>query len=340
MAGLADRASVRQSLVAGGSSRLAREAAELGVDVRGVPWRAAFDPRALAALLDGAREDWDVVHAHDGHAVQAVLGARALSGGRSPVVASRRVDFRTRRPFVWQRADLIVAVSGRVRDVLIAQGIDRRRVEVVHDGVDPGELAAPGPGGAGPGALRAAADAGASRLVAAVGALVGHKDHATFIRAAARLAPDHDDVVFAVFGEGPARPDLEALVDELGLRGRFRLPGAVPGAAHALVDLEVFVMPSRNEGLGTACIEAMLAGRPVVATGAGGLVELAAGGGFEPVPPENPAALADAIAGLLTDPVARMKAAEAARRGGGRFTAEAMVDATLACYRALIARRP
>jgi len=338
MAGLAARTGVRQSLVASGSSRLAREARQLGVHVRGVRWQAAFDPRALGALVDGAREDWDVVHAHDGHAVQAVLWARALWGGRSPVVAARRVDFRTRRPSIWQRVDLIVAVSRRVRDVMIGQGIDRRRLEVVHSGIDPDELAAPGPWGIEPGALRAAAGAGTSRLVGAVGALVGHKDHATFVRAAARLAPRHEDVVFAVFGEGPARPDLQALVDELGLGERFRLPGAMPGAAHALGDLDVFVMPSRQEGLGTSCIEAMLAGRPVVATDAGGLGELAAEGGFQPVPPENPAALADAIDALLRDPVARAEAAEASRRAGARFTAEAMVDATLACYRALSAR--
>lgn len=337
MAGLARRTNVRQSLIAHASSRLAREAADLGVDVRGVPWRAAGDPRALVAVLSGCHEDWDVVHAHDSHGVQTALVARALSGGRAPVVASRRVDFPARRPAVWQRADLVIAVSGRVRDVLVAQGVDRRRVHVVHDGIDPDELA-PEADRAAPGALRAAAAAGSSRLVAAVGALVGHKDHATFIRAAARLAPRHPGVVFAVFGEGPARPYLEDLVEDLGLGGCFRLPGSVPEAARSLTDVDVFVMPSRQEGLGTACLEAMLAGRPVVATSAGGLAELAVDGGFEPVPPEDPAALAEAIARLLADPAARLAAAEAARHGAARFTARAMVDSTLACYRTLARR--
>jgi len=136
MADLAGRASVRQSLIAPASSPLAQEAVDLGVDVRGVPWRAAADPRVLAALRIVNREDWDVVHAHDRHAVRAALLARALSGGRSPVVASRRVEFRARRPSVWQRADLVIAASARVRDVLMAQGIDRRRVEVVDDAID------------------------------------------------------------------------------------------------------------------------------------------------------------------------------------------------------------
>lgn len=136
MAGLAGRPSVRQSLIAPDSSPLAQEAVDLGVDVRGVPWRFAADPRVLAALRIVGREDWDVVHAHDRHAVRAALLARALSGGRAAVLASRSVDLRTRRPSLWQRADLVIAASARVRHVLVAQGIDRRRVEVVHDGID------------------------------------------------------------------------------------------------------------------------------------------------------------------------------------------------------------
>ena len=98
MAGLAQRVGVRQALVAGSGSRLAREAADLGVRVHSARWRAALDRKALAMLCDRLAEDWDVIHAHDGHAVQSVLLARALTGSTSAVIASRRVDFRIRRP--------------------------------------------------------------------------------------------------------------------------------------------------------------------------------------------------------------------------------------------------
>lgn len=335
MKGLAREKSVRQALIAGLGSRLSREARALGVDVRPVPWGPAVDPRALAGLRDEFGSAWDVVHAHDGHAVQSVLLARALAGGRSPLVASRRVDFPPRRPGVWQRADLIVAVSRRIRDVLLEGGIDRRRVEVVYSGVDAADLK-PLEGKEEAASLREAVDAGPDELlVAAVGALVGHKDHATFVRAAARLADDHPIARFAVFGEGPERAHLERLVRQLGLEGRFRLPGEIPNAARRFGDVDVFVMPSREEGLGTACIEAMLAGRPVVATGAGGLGELAVGGGFRPVPPEDPGGLAAEIERLLSSEVARREAASAARRGGAHFTAERMVEETLRCYRVL-----
>ena len=141
MAGLARRPGVHQALIAPASSRLTREAAELGVDIRPAAWRAAVDPRALAILHAGFADDWDVVHAHDEHAVRSVLLARALSGGRAPVVASRRLDVRRGRISIWQRADLVIADSRRARDALVGQGLERRRVEVVCNGVDPNDAA-------------------------------------------------------------------------------------------------------------------------------------------------------------------------------------------------------
>lgn len=337
MAGLTGRGDIRQALVARAESRLTCEAADLGVRIHPTPWRGAVDHRALLELSRRLGEAWDIVHAHDGHAVQSVLMARALTGSGSGVVAARRVDFPVRRMFVWQRADLVLAVSRRIREVLVSQGIDRRRVEVVYSGIDPRDVV-PSADRAGARELRAAGSVGDEQvLVAAVGALVGHKDHATFVRAAALLAPRYPEVRFAVFGEGPERPKLERLIREHGLDGVFRLPGQFPGAAGALDGIDVFVMPSREEGLGTACIEAMQAGRPVVATSAGGLGELAVGGAFRPVAPADPAALAAELEPLLADRSARDRAGEAARRGADRFTAAAMVEATLRAYRALAA---
>lgn len=337
MAGLSKRRDVRQALVARSGSRLAREALDLGVRVHPTPWRGAVDHRALLELGRRLGEGWDIVHAHDGHAVQSVLMARALTGGGSAVVAARRVNIPVRRTFVWQRADLVLGVSRRAREVLVSQGIDRRRVEVVYSGIDPRDVAQPGHDSR---ELRAAGSVADEQiLVAAVGALLEVKDHATFVRAAALLAPDYPDVRFAVFGEGPERPKLERLVHEHGLDGVFRLPGEFPDAARALEGIDVFVMPSRAEGLGTACIEAMLAGRPVVATSAGGLDELAVDGAFQPVAPGAPDALAAALERLLADESVRARSGEAARRSARRFTAAAMVEGTLRAYRALAASR-
>lgn len=330
LSGLARQGRVRQALLTRRNSRIAAEAAGLGLPIFPVQWRGALDGDAVASLVRRNGSDWDIIHAHDGHAVQSVLLARGLAGGRSPVVAARRVDFAPRKPGVWQRADLVIAVSARIRDVLVEHGIDRSRIEVVYSGIEPSELEPAA------GVLRAAAGASPNDLlVAAVGALVPHKDHATFVRAAALVAARHPSVHFAVFGEGSERKRLTRLIDEVGLTGRFRLAGEVPGAARSLDDIDIFVMPSREEGLGTACIEAMHAGRPVVATRAGGIAELAVDGSFEPVEPENPEALAAQIDRLVSSPEAREAAGRSARAGAGRFTADAMVAGTLRCYLAV-----
>lgn len=335
MAGLVRRPLVHQALFASRGSRLAEVAAGLGVDVRPVRWRAAVDSAAFRGLVRTLREPWDVVHAHDSHAVQLALLARAMVGRPAALVAARRVDFPTRRPGIWRRAERIIAVSAYIREILVRQGIEQSRIEVVHSGIDPIDLEPRADG-----ELRAAAGAAPGQaLVAAVGALVPHKDHATFIRAAAILAADRHDVRFAVFGEGPLRDSLAALVSESGLEDQFCLAGEVANAACSLGDLDVFVMPSREEGLGTACIEAMFAGVPIVATSAGGLAELA-GDAFSSVEPGDPAALAREIDRLLADPVARKAAGERALIRAEAFSADMMVRGTLACYARVAGRTP
>lgn len=328
---LARRPGVVQAVAAGRGTRLLREAEALGVATRPLAWDAALDPRAVAGLGRRLR-GWDVVHAHSSHALQAALLALALTGARARLVAARRLDFPLRSPAVWRRADLVAAVSGAVRRVLVDGGLAPARVRVIHDGIDPDELRPQRPG-----RLREAAGVAEDvPLVGAVGALVGHKDHATFVRAAARVARRRPGVHFVVAGEGPRRGEVERLRSALGLEGRLHLPGHVPDVARSLVDLDVFVMSSREEGLGTAVLEALAAGVPVAVTRAGGLAEVA-GDGLPSAPPQDPPALAREVLRLLEDDGARAEALRAGRRRLRAFTAGAMARRTLSAYREVVA---
>lgn len=321
---------VEQAMVACRGSRLAAEARQMGVETHEVPWRAGLDPRAVAGLARRVRGR-DIVHAHSSHALQAALLALVATGAPAGLVAARRLDYPLSSPAVWRRADLVLAVSTPVAGVLEACGLSPARIRVVHDGIDPEELHPPRRG-----RLRRAAGAGPDvPLVGSVGALVGHKDHRTLVRAAAEVTRGHPDVRFVVAGEGPLRGRLEAEIGELGLGDRFALPGHVADAARSVGDLDLFVMSSREEGLGTAALEAMAAGVPAVLTRAGGLVD-AAGEAVPTVPPEDPEALAAAIADLLGDAGARERIASAGRRRvAERFTAARMAEGTLAAYRAV-----
>lgn len=329
---LRERGDVVQAVAGRAGSRLLSEAAELEVPTLPLPWGPGLDLRAVAGL---AREagDWDLLHAHSSHALQAAVLALAASGVPARMVAARRLDYPPGSPAVWRRADLVLAVSRAVRRVLLGSGLDPRRVCVVHDGIEPARL-----GSRRPGALRRAAGASPDDLlVGAVGALVGHKDHRTLVRAAARVAEDRPGAIrFVVAGEGPLREELAGLVRELGLGERFALPGHVPDVARSLGDLDLFVMSSREEGLGTAVLEAMAAGVPAVVTRAGGLVDVA-GEAVPSVPPEDPGALAAEILRLLEDPAERERVAAAGRtRVEERFTARRMAEGTLAAYRRVL----
>jgi glycosyltransferase involved in cell wall biosynthesis len=95
-----------------------------------------------------------------------------------------------------------------------------------------------------------------------------------FVRAAAIVVKHYPAATFVVAGEGDQRGALEALIAELGLTGRFELPGAVNDIPRFLSELDVAVLCSQSEGLSNALLEYMAAGRAIVATAVGGNVEL------------------------------------------------------------------
>jgi glycosyltransferase involved in cell wall biosynthesis len=321
------RAGVEQVVVTGARSELAERLAEDGVRVRAVPWSAGLDPRVVPAVLGELRGVDAVVHAHDAHAV--TLGGLAALIGRRPLVATRRVDFRLRRPGFWARAYRVIAISRAVADVLAADGIAPSRIAVIHSGVDLDDLRrTPRLGvrerlGLAPG----------TTVAANVAALVGHKDHATLLQTAARLAHRFPALHWVVAGEGPERPALERLRGELHLEGRVHLLGHIPDPARLVADADLFVMSSRQEGLGTSVLEAMALGIPVASTAAGGLPEMLQDGAGVLAPPGDPDALADAVARVLAEPGLARTLAERASSAVEGFTAARMAEAVRSVYR-------
>jgi glycosyltransferase involved in cell wall biosynthesis len=321
-------ADVRQGLVARGHSILISEAGQLGVDLHPVSWLSPIDPRPVLRILAALKRDYDLIHAHDSHGLQSALAARWLGGRRTPIVASRRVSVRMRSPSTWKRADAIVAVSEAVASVIREQGIPSESIRVIPDGVSTEELEHRLPG-----RLRDMAGAGPNqKLVGTVGALTLEKGHDWFLESVALIAADHPEARFVLFGDGPERDRLVGLTGSLGLADRVSFPGTVEEIGRSIGDLDLFVMPSREEGLGTAALEAMLGGCPVLLSGAGGLVDLA-GELIPTIPPGDVAALAGEMDRLLSDSAARSLLARQCRERGGEFTSAKTARSTLALYR-------
>jgi glycosyltransferase involved in cell wall biosynthesis len=141
-------------------------------------------------------------------------------------------------------------------------------------------------------------------LVGCVGKFTEVKGHEHFLRAAAVVRRERPDARFLLVGDGPLRSGLEVLAKALGLDGVTAFAGARGDVPGILRSLDVFVLPSVSEGLPNVVLEAMAAGKPIVAADVGGVPEVVEHGlnGLL-VPPADPNAMGRAVLELLNDPV-------------------------------------
>ena len=174
-------------------------------------------------------------------------------------------------------------------------------------------------------------------MVGNVAALTGHKDHATLLAAAARVLARRPETRFVIVGEGELEPSLAAQARALGLEGRCVFAGFRNDLDRLVPAFTVFCLSSHMEGLGTSLLDAMSFAVPIVATAAGGIPEAVSDGiTGRLVPPRDPDALATALVEALESPERRAAwGAAGRRRFEERFTADRMVETTLAVYREL-----
>jgi glycosyltransferase involved in cell wall biosynthesis len=275
-------------------------------NLRRRPWKLLLLPLFLASFARAARRaarDADLVHAH-----WLPSGLVALAAGRPYVVQLWGSDAELARRVPWlfrgvvRRARAVVVASSALAET--ARALGAGTVEVVPAGVElPAAVPAPGEP--------------AHALY--VGRLAEEKGVRELAEAARGLP-------LVVVGDGPLR---ELLPQATGFVPHDLLGPYYERAA-------VVVCPSRREGFGVACAEAMAHGRPVVAAAVGGLLDLVEDGvtGLL-VPPRDPAALRAALERLLGDPELRDRLGAAAReRARERLGWDATTEALVAVYRA------
>jgi glycosyltransferase involved in cell wall biosynthesis len=167
-------------------------------------------------------------------------------------------------------------------------------------------------------------------LLLCVGNLYPIKDHATLLRAIAPLP----SVRLAIAGRGEEEENLRTLAAELGITDRFHLLGLREDVDALLGAADLFVQPSRSEGLPLAVLEAMGHGVPVIATHVGGIPEVIEDGiSGRLVPPGNPEALGLAVSQLLADPTQAQAMAKRAReQAEAQYSVDAMVKGYVELY--------
>lgn len=163
------------------------------------------------------------------------------------------------------------------------------------------------------------------------------KAHADLIRAALRVREAVPTARLVLVGQGPKEPDVRRQVRELGLQDMVVFAGQRDDAPRVAGAFDVFVLPSRYEGLAIALLEAMALGRPPVVTAVGGLSELVENGANGLiVPPSDPDALAQAIVLLLHDADLRSRLGEAARQRAAQFDIRKAVSRVGQVYEELL----
>jgi glycosyltransferase involved in cell wall biosynthesis len=330
----------RTALVAHPQGDLFRRANE-GPDLIPLATRTDVDLRAawqLSRVVKRLRPD--VVHAHDQHgiAVAAQALSFAASVWRPRLVAARRVDFVLNKNSFsrWKHAqvDCFVAVSERIRQRLVGEGVPGTRVRVVYEGIDLERVAA---------VPRIDVHAEFwlphnAPVVGNIAALLPHNGHLHLIESASRVVREVPDARFVIVGDGDLRPAIERQIRDRRLEKHVVLAGSRPDVLALLKSFDIFAMTSVADGLRTAVLEAMACGKPVVAMEADSIAEAVTSGvdGLL-VRPRDADALATEIVRVLKDPPLARRIGEAARgRVERQFTVERLVRETLSVYEDLL----
>lgn len=265
--------------------------------VKGAFRRAVEEFRPEVVLAAWAYPDgWAAVELAHGFGLPAVVKLH----GSDVLVQSKIPACRSRIAGCLRDADGVIAVSRDLESKAIALGADPSRVRTVYDGVDPA-IFHPGDRGEARRRLGLPTD---ERIVLFIGNLVAVKGIDVLLEACKRLADRGEQFHCYLVGQGVLRAELERRAAELGLGNRVTFIGPVQHAelANWYRASNVFVLPSRSEGVPCVLLEAAACQTPFVASRVGGIPEVAQWGAARLTPPEDPIALAEAIAATLGQP--------------------------------------
>jgi glycosyltransferase involved in cell wall biosynthesis len=315
-------------VIAAPDGPLIRRLRSSGIAAAAVRMRADWD-LAAARRVRAVLRTWnaDLIHAHDARAhaiaLAALLGRRQL-----PLVVTRRVPFIPKGRLKYgRRVARFIAISGAVRDALVAGGVDPARIDLVYSGV-------PHPAPATPRDWRVECRWPADSVVCGiVGAMTAEKGVATLSEIGSRLPEDVRARIRLVLLGGQA-----AGTQTVGGISAFRA-GFVDEIHAAMAGLDILLHPSSAEGLGTAVIDAMSLGVPPVAFRVGGLPELIDDqrSGLL-VPAGDVAAFAAATERLVRDTAFRRTLAAAGPARAVEFSVDRMIRGTQAVYTTVLAR--
>lgn len=271
-------------------------------------------------------ESNELIHAH---LPQAELLA-ALAGWRQKLIVTRHnaEPFWPNKPrlvsnllsrFVSYRAEIVIAISNAVRDFVIRRGEVGRggTVSVVYYGFS-SEIVEPSQNNLG-------------LVFGTISRLTEQKDLPTMLRAFALFCRSHPDAQLHIVGEGPLRPQLEKLINELGIQKQTKLLGRTSEIDAFLDSLDVFLLTSKYEGFGMVLLEAISRSVPIIASNNGAIIEVLGKDSPSLFSIGDYRELADKIYKML-DPSFRFQLTSSNRNRLGEFTIQRMLASLDSIY--------
>lgn len=287
-----------------------------------------------------------ILHAHSSKG--ALVGRLAAVVARTPVVIFtahnsifyeewpgwKKRLFASVEKFLARFTDRIITVSDALKqEIMEMEGLPSKQITTIYNGIEVDKFT----GKSDPLHIRKSMNIPElGPVVGTIARLAPQKGISFFLKAASLLK--EYQVNFVIIGDGPLEESLKQEAVDLGLQGRVTFTGRREDISDILSTLDIFVLPSVTEGLPLTILEAMAAGKPIVATRVGGIPEVIVDGktGII-VPPKDPEAMAVALASLLGG---REKMAKIGLAGQklvkDKFTIDTMVERTMNLYSQLL----
>ena len=334
------------------NSPLSREAAAKGVEVFTLPYLFEWDPVSAFLLRKkinqetAGKPEIAVLHSHTSHT--AALSLLCSFGRNCARVVHRRVDFippaGLSTKLKYSAPARVIAISKAVRAILINAGVAPERIFLIYSSLD---LNCTPWSETGLQAYRASARETLSARfglekdafwTGSLAALVPHKDPFNFIRSARIVLDAKPGTHFLLAGDGKLLAGARSLVNDMGLAGNFHFLGHYGAPYELLSALDLFVLSSREEGMGSVLLEAMNARVPITATDAGGITEVIENGKNGLIAPrENPGALAAVQLRVMDDAKLGKALADEGAARLTYFSAAKMAAETVKVYEDAIA---
>lgn len=279
------------------------------------------------------------VHTHDSRAHTFAILARVLFRNKTPLVVSRRVDFTIGKSafskFKYNHPAIakIICVSDAIKEVMRPSIKDETKLCTIHSGIDFKKFNV-----ATSNYLKSTFNVPKGyKIVANISAIAPHKDYFTFVNTAKMLIESGVKAKFFIIGDGKEKRKVEEYVAQLNLLDEIYFTGFVKHIIPIMKSIDVLLITSKTEGLGTTILDAFACKIPVVATRAGGIPEIVQDGvtGLT-AEVEDVKQLAKHVTTILNDGELRMELTQKALTVLQDFSRENTAKKTLEIYKSLL----